>query len=240
MQIPRVQLKMAANEKLRLRGNEPIWITLVFMLISGTISSMSGGTNISYENNSLGYFFSYDVLAIIGILLSGAALVGAAYQIFVGNVITFGYTLYTRRISAGESASIRDLFLGFRRFSRVVLVYFLTGLFVSLWSLLLVFPGIMAYYRYRFAPYILMENPDISAMDAIRASKAMTCGYKGALFVLDLSFLGWFILIALTMGILGCWKLPYYYISLSETYFYIKSVTPQPGTAPNEFNGGAQ
>lgn len=70
-------------------------------------------------------------------------------------------------------------------------------------------PVIIAGYRYRFAIYNLCENPDIGVMEAISMSKAQTAGYKGDLFLLDLTFIGWNLLCSLTLGILSIWIAPY-------------------------------
>ena len=70
-------------------------------------------------------------------------------------------------------------------------------------------PGIIAAYRYRFALYNLCENPEMGVMEALNMSKAQTLGFKGQLFVLDLSFIGWYLLSGLTAGILLIWLAPY-------------------------------
>ncbi len=80
------------------------------------------------------------------------------------------------------------------------------------------YSGIIATYRYRFALYNLLENPDLGILEAINLSKEQTYGYKWQLFVLDLSFLGWLILDVFTMGFLGIWLIPY--ITLTDIAFY--------------------
>lgn len=84
--------------------------------------------------------------------------------------------------------------------------------------LLLVIPGIVAAYRYRFAMLNLCENPEIGVMEALNMSKAQTLGFKWQLFVLDLSFIGWNILVGLTLGILDIWVAPY--IAQSNIAFF--------------------
>ena len=84
-------------------------------------------------------------------------------------------------------------------------------IFIFLWSLLFIVPGIIAAYRYRFALYNLCENPEMGVMEALNMSKAQTLGFKGQLFVLDLSFIGWYLLSGLTAGILLIWL-----VSLSD------------------------
>ena len=101
------------------------------------------------------------------------------------------------------------LFDGFSFAGKLILLALVRYIFVFLWSLLFVVPGIIAAYRYRFAVYNLCENPEMGVMDAINMSKAQTAGFKWQLFVLDLSFIGWSILCGLTLGILSIWIQPY-------------------------------
>lgn len=102
-----------------------------------------------------------------------------------------------------------SLFDGFGFTEKIILLHLVMGLFVFLWTLLLVIPGIIAIYRYRFALYNLCENPEMGVMEAIRLSKQQTMGFKLDLFVLDLTFIGWGILCGLTLGILSIWIRPY-------------------------------
>jgi len=98
----------------------------------------------------------------------------------------------------------------------------LRGIFVLLWSLLLIIPGIIAGLSYAMAPYILYENPDMSGSEAIKASKELMDGNKWHFFCLNLSFLGWDILCILTLGI-GClWITPYRQATYAAFYRGIK------------------
>ena len=82
-------------------------------------------------------------------------------------------------------------------FIAIILLNIVEYLFIFLWSLLFVIPGIIAAYRYRFALYDLYENPGIGVMEALEMSKQQTLGYKGQLFLLDLSYTGWYLLASL-------------------------------------------
>ena len=101
------------------------------------------------------------------------------------------------------------LFEGFGFAGKIILLNVLIGVFVFLWACLFIVPGIIAAYRYRFALYNLCENPELGVMEALAMSKAQTKGYKLDLFVLDVTFLGWSLLCALTAGILTIWVAPY-------------------------------
>lgn len=109
-------------------------------------------------------------------------------------VLAVGLILYCLGVRRGEHMEYLTLFDGFSFVGKIILLYMLEYFYVLLWSLLLVVPGIIAAYRYRFAVYNLCENPGIGAMEALEMSKRQTLGYKEQLFVLDLSFLGWAIL----------------------------------------------
>ncbi|MEL7624609.1 MAG: DUF975 family protein [Clostridiales bacterium] len=109
------------------------------------------------------------------------------------------------------------------------------GVFILLWGLLLIVPGIIAAYRYAMTDYLLAENPDLGIMEAINKSKEMMKGHKAGLFCLQLSFIGWAILSALTFGIGFLWYNPYYYAA--ETAFYLH-LCEQDTQGINDENGG--
>ena len=107
---------------------------------------------------------------------------------------------------------------------------FLMGLFTALWTLLFIIPGIVKMFSYAMTPFILEENPDLTANEAIDRSRAMMKGHKFDLFWLLLSFIGWGILCAFTLGIGTLWLLPYMQTSIAAFYEDVK--------ADYEVNGG--
>ena len=100
-----------------------------------------------------------------------------------------------------RKVEISDLFSGFNKLGRAWWLYFLTGLFTALWSLLLIIPGIVKAHSYAMTPFIMADHPEMSAQDAIRASSELMDGHKGELFWLRLTFIGWDLLAALTLNI---------------------------------------
>ena len=103
-----------------------------------------------------------------------------------------------------DRANVKEICFAFdRNYMNCVKVLFFRDLYVFLWSLLFIIPGIIKAYEFRMVPYILGENPDISKEQAFALSGEMMLGNKGKAFVLDLSFMGWYILSGLTLGILG-------------------------------------
>ena len=116
----------------------------------------------------------------------------------VAMILSAGFVMYCMAVRRGQRAEYLTLFDGFSFVGKVIGLNIVIGIFTFLWSLLLVVPGIIASYRYRFALYNLYENPGIGVMEALNMSKQQTLGYKGQLFMLDLSYIGWFILASLT------------------------------------------
>lgn len=123
------------------------------------------------------------------------------------------------RLTDGAHPSVRELFAEFANFWSALKVMLLSGVFTFLWSLLLVIPGIVKAIGYSQALYILAENPNMGAREALRRSERMMVGHKMEYVMLQLSFLGWHILAGCTMGILYLWLLPY--IMTTNTNFYL-------------------
>jgi uncharacterized membrane protein len=123
--------------------------------------------------------------------------------LLIAGPLALGFAICCLRLRRGQPCGIGTLFSGFERFWRAVGLIFLQYLFIALWSMLLIVPGIIALYRYRFAFFILADNPDIGPLEAIRASKFLTGGNKGKMFLLDLSFIGWYLLMAVLVSALG-------------------------------------
>ena len=114
----------------------------------------------------------------------------------LGIVLAAGFTLYCMAVRRGERAEYLTLFDGFSFVGKVIGLNIVMSVFIMLWSMLFMIPGIIAAYRYRFALYNLYENPDLGILEALDMSKRQTPGYKGQLFLLDLSYYGWFLLAA--------------------------------------------
>ena len=176
--------------------------------------------------------------------LMNPGLLGTFISILTGlmsMVLASGFVMYCMAIRRGERAEYLTLFDGFSFVGKVILLNIVIYLFTFFWSLLFVIPGIIAAYRYRFALYNLYENPGIGVMEALNMSKAQTAGFKGTLFVLDLSFLGWSILCWLTLGILSIWIAPYKEQANVGYFQEIKKVKgigyqpPQDGGEDDEF-----
>ena len=129
--------------------------------------------------------------------LMNPGLLGTFISILTGlmsMVLASGFVMYCMAIRRGERAEYLTLFDGFSFTGKIIALNIVINLFVFLWSMLFVFPGIIAYYRYSFALYNLYEDPEIDIMEALNLSKRQTQGYKMELFKLDLSYMGWILL----------------------------------------------
>ena len=110
-----------------------------------------------------------------------------------------------------------------------ILVYILRDLFTALWSILFIIPGIVYYYSSFFAYQIMCENPNIKPSEALKLSKKMVMGNRGELFVLDLSFLGWWLLCGITFGLANIYVIPYYFTTQALYYENFKIRALQEG-----------
>lgn len=157
-------------------------------------------------------FYAY--MAVFAIVI----MVYAFICLIIGNGICVGYANINLDIVDGRSASLGTLFGSFNRWGAVFVARLLTGLFVALWSLLLFIPGIIAAYSYSMVDFVLADNPDMSASEALRESKRIMRGNKWRLFCLDLSFIGWMLLCLFTLGIASLWVLPYTQVARAAFY----------------------
>ena len=132
--------------------------------------------------------------------------------------LQWGYQVTFLRAWREELADISTLFHGFRDFWRIFSTLFLQQLYILLWTLLLIVPGVVKALSYAMTPYILRDHPELSRRAAIHLSREMMAGNKGRLLLLWLSFLGWAVLALFTCGIGYLWLAPY--IGVSEAGFY--------------------
>lgn len=140
--------------------------------------------------------------------LGTGSLFGFAAMI-IGGVLQLGYAKFLLAQHDGRPHEFGDLFSQFDRFGAGFVQSFLRNLYVFLWSLLFIIPGIIAGYSYAMTPYLMVDFPQLTASEAIEKSKELMDGHKGDLFVLDLSFFGWAILCMLTANIGNLWLNPY-------------------------------
>lgn len=211
------------------------WKLVLVGLVLGICTGGSGGSGGNAINQSLSdkkddVLSQMDptvLLAIIGIAAAAivvAIIVGIIVAAFLLNPLQVGCRKFT--IDVREDAGTPLSVLGFvfsNSYGNVAKTMFLRDLYTFLWSMLLIIPGIIKSYEYRMIPYILAENPGMSAPECFAMSKEMMMGEKWKAFVLDWSFLGWYILGAFTCGILYIFYVnPYVYQTDAELYAVLK------------------
>jgi uncharacterized membrane protein len=146
---------------------------------------------------------------IVSVLMSVASYVLVGSLLF-GGVLSIGMNIVLLGISRNGSSNFENLFDGFRNgLGNNIVASILVQVFTFLWSLLFVIPGIIATYRYAMTPFIMAEHPEMTASEAIWASKQMMIGHKWELFCLDFSFFGWNLLCGLTMNLGNLFLNPY-------------------------------
>lgn len=228
----RAELKMRGNMAFKKNYVSAVVVALL-MGIFGTVSGESSARRVS-ENSDIYSGNLFNVGMITG-LLAGIAtvviLIVLVAKVFVGNLLKMGgYRFFILNQTA--QPGIGTLLDGFRsgHYVNIVLTMFLRDLFTALWSLLLVVPGIVKHYEYLMVPYIIAENPAMDYKEAFQISKQMMDGEKMEAFIMDLSFLGWYLLSAVTCGLLAIFYVkPYVQASFAEMYTFNKQKAYQEG-----------
>ena len=163
------------------------------------------------------------MLAALGGVILVIGIVGSLLHLLVFNPLEAGCRGFFTRNSE-TPAEVSEIKAGFHPYGRTVGAMFLRDLFICLWSLLFVIPGLIKIYSYRMVPYILADDPTIGGKDAITLSRQMMNGHKWNTFVLDLSFIGWELLSVLTAGLLGLFYVkPYEAATGAELYKVLKN-----------------
>ena len=228
----RAELKMRGNMAFKKNYVSAVVVALL-MGIFGTVSGESSARRVS-ENSDIYSGNLFNVGMITG-LLAGIAtvviLIVLVAKVVVGNLLKMGgYRFFILNQTA--QPGIGTLLDGFRsgHYVNIVLTMFLRDLFTALWSLLLVVPGIVKHYEYLMVPYIIAENPAMDYKEAFQISKQMMDGEKMEAFIMDLSFLGWYLLSAVTCGLLAIFYVnPYVQASFAEMYTFNKQKAYQEG-----------
>ena len=178
-------------------NSDPVTVTVV--------TSDDNGNEIEVDETDVAFgiaIFSIVALTVFAIVLVASA-VGIAIDVLLINPVEFGCRNFFRR-NLDEPAKLSSLTFAFdKNYKNAVKTAFFKDLFIWLWSLLFVIPGIIKAYEYRLVPYIFAENPDMKYSDILAESSKLMKGNKWKTFVLDLSFIGWELLSLCTCGLLS-------------------------------------
>ncbi len=198
-------MRKGAREALRGRWTEAVKATLIFAAVAVLPTII------------IDSIFDKDFARILVFL----------YSLAVSGPISLGYTSFMLKIIRNENVDPSEVLSGFERYGTAIVLYAVMSIFIFLWALLFIIPGIIAMYRYRLAFMVLCDNPHIGSFEAINESKRLMSGNKGKLFLLDLTFIGWMILAAMTFGI-GYLALYPYMIAASVIFYEIANGNLQP------------
>lgn len=211
MNVSRAELKVRAKATLKGRYWKLLGIMLLVSFVSSAVTGVVNVQNLFAEESS------FNTAAV-----SIGTLVSIAVWLFVSIPFSFGLNRMYIRTAQGCRADTEELLYVYRsgKLLNVALVSFLEGLFVFLWSLLFIIPGIVKAFSYFMIDYLLSENPALSQERAFEISKQVMRGNRGKAFVLGLSFIGWYLLSLLTFGIGVIFLAPY--VQMTYAHFYLE------------------
>ncbi|MBR5335352.1 MAG: DUF975 family protein [Bacteroidaceae bacterium] len=175
------------------RWTPAVGVTFLFSLIGMLVNSAFGTVNLS---------------------LVGTFLVLPIYYSY--------YVAFLNNKRTGAAIDTDALFVGYNDFQRISLTLALLYVYTFLWTLLFIIPGIIKSISYSQTVYVLKDCPELSYNQAIERSMAMMDGHKWQYFCLMLSFIGWILLVCLTMGIATLWVTPYMTATMAHFYEYVK------------------
>ena len=184
-------LKQASRQCLRDSGISPRRLTVLFLLCLYAVT---------VTGDLISYYFDHRLNQTTGFAAMDLRMTADLWNMgsfFVINGLyllwSAGYDAFTLHLSRGQPASFQDFLQGFRMVGKVLAVVVLRAVFVFCWSMLLLIPGIVALYRYRMAVFVILDDPDLTAGQALAVSSRLTYGHKGELLMLDLSFFWYYL-----------------------------------------------
>ena len=175
---------------------------------------------------------------VVSAILTAASTVssGVATIIVAGPLMYGMHKTYLTAVRTQNTITFDNAFDGFKNFGQTFLLSFMQSIFLMLWSLLLVIPAIIKTYAYSMAFYILTDHPEYTWRQCLDESQKMMRGYKWQLFCLDFSFIGWYIVGSLCLGIGVLWVYPYHYTARAEFYHSLKGEVAWSEPAADDYN----
>lgn len=227
--MTRGEMKQRARYLLATTRPHPCLVTLALLAFGWIVNYLAqkiGGQPILVDLNAVE---ALDFRNMVRIDLANTEFAPTAILIafqLVIIILSFGYTGYLLRVVRGEASGVGNLLDGFGIAGRAIVLTIFIDVLVALASALLFVPGVILSYAYAMARRLQMDHPDWSPVRCMRESRYMMRGHKWDFFVLQLSFLGWFILA--TIPGVSVFVKPY--VSLAETVFYenLRAAAPQP------------
>lgn len=225
----RSQLKSNAKLVLKQSYWKTLLVSFILSMVTGGGSGFSAGLSadeIDFDAITSGIDPEIVLAAVIGIItvVLGVIIFSTAFSIFAGAPIEVGAQRYFLE-STQYRFNVKELAYAFGcgHYGNVVVTMFLRGLYTTLWTFLFIIPGIVKSYSYSLVPFILAENPSLSPNQAITLSRKMTRGHKWNMFILDVSFWGWYLLGAMLFFVGMLFVTPYYNSTRAQLYLALRS-----------------
>lgn len=158
------------------------------------------------------------VYGVISGVLSFIPFVSWIATLLVSLPLAYGFTIMLLNVVRGSDVQLEAMGEGFKDYGRILGTMLLSSVYQFLWMLLLIVPGIIKGYSYALTPYLLKDHPELKFNAAIEESMRLMSGNKMRLFLLDLSFIGWFLLGLITFGIAFLWITPYWNTARAAFY----------------------
>ncbi len=175
-----------------------IYLTLILVLNTLGTRVLSVGISETEAMNYLHYAldgnYTYALEYAESMQPPAVAYAIHALLMVVLDIVGVGFIIFLLNTIRNLRPCFANLLDGFAFPVKIILLRFLEYLFISLWSLLFIVPGVIAYYRYSQAIYLLIDDPSKSPIQCLKESKVLMSGHKNELFKLDLSLIGWYIL----------------------------------------------
>ena len=151
------------------------------------------------------------------------SIVISIVMLLLGFIVEVGKSKFFLEGFKGD-VDINKLFFGFnsRDYLPIIKAQGLAFIYILLWTLLFIIPGIVKGYQYRYVPYLLAEDPSLAPNEALSKSKEMTMGHKWNIFILDLSFFLWGLLSLITFGLSTYFVAPYIEATNARLYNVLK------------------
>ena len=213
-----------ARENLRGNWKQAILAGMIAFLLGGVGYAFFPELDLQSNNATIqnGRDLLSFAIANYSIILTAVSFL-CLLQFVIGGVIQIGYASYLLKQHDRQEPQINDLFSKFDCFGAGFAQAFLRNLYIFLWSLLFIIPGLIKAFAYILTPYILADYPELSANEAINLSRDMMKGHKFDCFCLGLSFFGWGLLAVLTLGVGMIWLMPYCYTAMAVFYQDVKA-----------------
>lgn len=222
---------MWTREELKIRAKDVLrpsyWTAFVVSLVMAFLGGRGGG---GFNFQSLNHKDMGDMWPIFLAIFAAVFICSLTLRIFVGYHLEVGGRRYFTQAAQGV-VNMNFLGYGFKkgRYKNILKTLFKKAVLIFLWTLLLIIPGIIKAFAYRMVPYIMADNPLIDSDRAIRLSEGMTNGHKFNMWVLDLSFIGWYLL-----GVLACcvgvlFVMPYQDSTSAELYLVLRREALEKG-----------